>query len=86
MWCEGKEEKVVWKSLGMLIYRATLLLSQCARVAGTCELRDRSRLALHGDFRTCTCEIWDRSRVAIPGDFQSLHVCQQHVHFGTGAE
>ena len=35
MWCEGKEEKVVWKSLGMLIYRATLLLSQSARVAGT---------------------------------------------------
>ena len=30
--CGGKEEKSVWKSLGMLIYRATLLLSQSACV------------------------------------------------------
>ena len=73
MWCEGKEEKVVWKSLGMLIYGATLLLSQSACVAGARELRDRSRVTLHRDFRTCKCELWDRSRVALyismPRDF-----------------
>ena len=76
MWCEGKEEKVVRKSLGRVIYRATLLLSQHARVpatCATCELEDRSRVALPRDFRACTRALWDRSGVApyitLPGDF-----------------
>ena len=51
MRCGGKEEKSVQKSLGMVIYAATLLLSQSARA-----LWDRSGVAVYitipGDFQT----------------------------------
>ena len=76
MRCGGKKEKVARKSLSVLIYGATLLLSQRARVPATHamrELEDRSGVSLPGDFRACTCALWDRSRVALyitlPGDF-----------------
>ena len=57
MWKNKEEKKVAQKSLGMLIYGTTPLLSQSARVPvthATRELEDRSGVAPHGDFQYCT--------------------------------
>ena len=50
MWCGGKDERSVWKSLDMVIYGATLLLSQRAHVQPTRKLGDRSGVAPSRDF------------------------------------
>ena len=80
MWCGGKEERSARKSPDMVIYGATSLLSQRARVQPTRELEDRSRVAATETSKLArvsgTRARWDRSGVApyitMSGDFRAL--------------
>ena len=91
MRCGGKEEKSVQKSLGMLIYGATLLLSQSARVLA--HVQDRKSpcratpLLSSSSHVACvagTRALWDRSGVApyisMPGDFRTTFSSSLFFH------
>ena len=91
MRCGGKEEKVVRKSPGMLIYGATPLLSQSARVLA--HVQDRKSpcratpLLSSSSHVACvagTRALWDRSGVApyisMPGDFRTTFSSSLFFH------